>query len=578
MKHLPLFFACLLSLSLAAQQNGEDYAVFFVVTDFDYWPDLKGIDKDPRDIASELENNYGFKKPGFYLNPTKAEILSVLNEYQGRNFGANDQLFVFCSMHGIYDEAIGALVPKDGLLEDPGYETWLLHPALEAMLTKIKCPHILLALDACYSGTFGQKDKGRPDASAWETDASDCIAKRKQALRLKSRLYLTSGGKERTPAQSQFARKMLEALRVRNTEGLLNYPKLYSVLSEAFPKPMFGDFRNNEVGGDFVFVKKNGCVTAFAATEKSDGANAALERDLAAWKKALTFNSCAGYSEYQSAFCPGGSFCEAIEPKMAVIQCGKNSAPLKPSDVDADGVPDNQDQCPNEKGTIDNNGCPVKTSIEGKDATYFFDSGLRKLQLKDTVGSIADFKKSYELGCKDLDQSKLLGDIAYSSKDYCNAAYFREQYQKLLTTPSSSVELYSLGIAHYFCKDDPARYDKAERAFLQVTQLSPQAGVGWLWTAKAASKKDPTPDEISAKPELSSQYGQARSYYEKYVSIAEDNPEKNKKDLINAYSYLAYCYFVKEDRPNFDNTIAKWQTLDPNNTTIKDMKEAFGKN
>lgn len=37
-------------------------------------------------------------------------------------------------------------IPPGGKLEDPTYESWITHPTLEALVTKIKCEHILLAL------------------------------------------------------------------------------------------------------------------------------------------------------------------------------------------------------------------------------------------------------------------------------------------------------------------------------------------------------------------------------------------------------------------------------------------------
>lgn len=281
MRHLlSTLLLTLIAIAAVAQRSGKDYAVFFVVTDFDHWADLPGIDKDLREIAAELEANYGFQKPDFYLNPKKADILRILTEYQTRSFGPDDQLLVFCSMHGYYDEAIGALIPKDGLLDDPAYQTWLLHPALEAMLTKIKCEHVLLALDACYSGTFGQKYKDRPGAPAYALEAVDCASKSKRALQHKSRLYLTSGGKERTPAQSQFAKKWLEALRLRNQDGFLGFHKLYAVLGEAFPQPMYGDFKDHVVGGDFVFLRKNACGTAHPTPEN----NTAFDPEEQVWK------------------------------------------------------------------------------------------------------------------------------------------------------------------------------------------------------------------------------------------------------------------------------------------------------
>lgn len=39
----------------------------------------------------------------------------------------------------------------------------------------------------------------------------------------------------------------------------MGFYELYSVLSEAAPTPTFGEFREHAVGGDFVFLKKNGC-------------------------------------------------------------------------------------------------------------------------------------------------------------------------------------------------------------------------------------------------------------------------------------------------------------------------------
>lgn len=239
-------------------RSGKDYALFFIINDYDNWTDLPGSEKDISAIANELVLNYGFQQPDIKTNKTKAEILSILADYQNRSYNPDDQLLIYFSSHGYYDEFLGAIIPKDGKLNDPTYESWIDHGRLEAIISKGKCQHILLALDACYSGTFGSKYKNKPMVPSWE-DFSDCSAKCKKALQYKSRLYLTSGGKERTPLQSQFAKKWIEALRLRNADGILGYYELYSVLSEASPTPMFGEFREHNVGGDFIFVSKKGC-------------------------------------------------------------------------------------------------------------------------------------------------------------------------------------------------------------------------------------------------------------------------------------------------------------------------------
>lgn len=330
---LALVLLLVLTGQLPAQspvRAGKDYALFFVGTDFDHWPDLPGSDKTVREIARELETAYGFQKIEIHVNLKKAELLKVLTDYQTRLFEPGDQLLVYFSIHGHFDEAIGALIPKDGLLNDPTYETWILHPTLEAFLSKINCEHILLSLDACYSGTFGQKFRNKPTEPAWENEMKDCAARCKRELRYKSRLYLTSGGKERTPADSEFANKWLEALRIRNTDGLLTFPKLYSVLAEAIPQPMQGDFKGHEISGGFVFVHQNSC-TSIAPTAMETS----LEEEQTAWYQAKASNTEDGYSNYLKRF-PRGVFAKDARDALASLGAGGPPGPTLIHPVDTD--------------------------------------------------------------------------------------------------------------------------------------------------------------------------------------------------------------------------------------------------
>lgn len=239
-------------------ETRNDHALFFVLADFKHWHKFpKNTIQQVRDIETELINNYGFSTE-FIINPTRKQILNTLVQYQKKPFGKNDQLLIYFSTHGHYEEnGTGALIPINGLSSDPTYDTWITHPLLADLVNKINCKHILLSLDACYSGTFGG-NRGKPTGMPAQ-QGDDCSSKIESALQHKSRLYLTSGGVERTPTDSQFADKWLEALRIRNTDGILSYYNLLSVLTEAYPKPMDGVFRDHEIGGDFVFAKKSVC-------------------------------------------------------------------------------------------------------------------------------------------------------------------------------------------------------------------------------------------------------------------------------------------------------------------------------
>jgi PKD repeat protein len=44
-----------------------------------------------------------------------------------------------------------------------------------------------------------------------------------------------------------------------------------------------------------------------------------------------------------------------------VVVTAASSPPPPPADTDGDGVPDSQDQCPNQASPASNNGCPVNT-------------------------------------------------------------------------------------------------------------------------------------------------------------------------------------------------------------------------
>ena len=202
------------------------------------------------------------------------------------------------------------------------------------------------------------------------------------------------------------------------------------------------------------------------------------------------------------------------------------------------------------------------------------------LQTKgDTTLAINDYLKEIEM---DKSRWKLYEDIdklEWNRKNFCGALKALKMYLDSVPTPKAT-EWYNLGMRYYFCKEAPMRYENAEKAFAKVTEINPAAAIGWLWAAKSAAFQDPSPDSIAVHPELANDYGKALTYYEKYSEIAGADKEKNKKDLLKAYQYIAYCYFVKVDTAKFAPVMDLWQGLETDaaqQQVIKEMREAFGK-
>lgn len=345
----PLFLLLCAALCATAQsgaRNGKDYAVFFYVTKFQPgWQPLPETEIEAKALKTELETNFGFECR-LVPNPTKQQIRDELAAGNNR-LTANDQVLYFFSMHGHYhpDSDLGYLVAADGKNADTYSESYLNYNDLRPYFSACKAKHILVALDACYSGSFGTaRDRGRPDAPDYSA-GPDCATQVTNALRYTGRQYICSGNKDsRTPAKSAFSAKFLEALRKGlNPEGLLFYDDLTYWLGKVRnPEPENGAFAGHDPGGDFVFVKKNACNATQLPDRDGDRVPDANDQcpdtwgsqangcppevkpdntagDLAAWKTAKQQHSEAAYREYLRQY-PQGEFKEQANTALRKIE------------------------------------------------------------------------------------------------------------------------------------------------------------------------------------------------------------------------------------------------------------------
>lgn len=340
-----LLYVSILLVNLQAQtRSGRDYAVFFYGTDFQLGlkplPETKA---EAEALKTELETNYNFTCE-LVANPTKQQIRDKIRAYNAR-LTPNDQVMFFFSMHGVYTEADdrGYLIPKDGKAGDDYGDTWLSYDDLRTDLAPCKAKHVLLALDACYSGSFGVRTSRTGPTRPITDEQDDCQAKMNKFMQYAGRQFCSSGNKAaKTPAKSLFAARFLEALRKGGEDGMLLFDTdlEYYLKKVESPKPEMGSFGRHEPGADFVFLRNNACAPekdsdADGVPDTRDkcpqtwGSNADgcpvqfkednTAADLDAWKTAKKQDTELAYREYLRCF-PTGEFKELANNALRKLE------------------------------------------------------------------------------------------------------------------------------------------------------------------------------------------------------------------------------------------------------------------
>ena len=392
----------------AAFRPGKDHAILFAVNTYKApLTTLSNPITNARQIATELESRFGFK-PQVVENPSAAQIETILRDYTNRfarnlngEYPSSGQLFIFFSGHGTEQLENGFFLPADADMNNLR-QTGLQYNYLRPLINAINCQHILVAVDACYSVTFDEDYKKKPDFEfrrPGELSENDKILANHNQY--KARVFFTSDAVgDMTPDKSNFAKKLLEGLRTFNPQsGFMTSSELFAnYVQKASPTPHGGEFGADEAGSTFLF---------FSALPKPVVDPAA---DVRAWNEAKTANTLEAYRAYLRNFAQG-EFRELAESRVKVFEQKNtdyanwqkaklantrqaleqylrenpngdyrdlaeaalqrlNAVANTPLDTDKDGVPDATDQCPNQFGPTSNNGCPVPSSESSYDDPY----------------------------------------------------------------------------------------------------------------------------------------------------------------------------------------------------------------
>ncbi|GIV22767.1 MAG: tetratricopeptide repeat protein [Bacteroidia bacterium] len=132
-----------------------------------------------------------------------------------------------------------------------------------------------------------------------------------------------------------------------------------------------------------------------------------------------------------------------------------------------------------------------------------------------------------------------------------------EALQKAIEKNPALTHYYALGRIYYKlgqAEKDTTYFHKAIEAFSYVQQKKPDLVPVYTELGRCAAMLDPE-----------SQEGRAKPHYEKVVELASSDPAKYRNDLIEAYSYLGYYYYNKQDYQKSYEAYTKLKELDPQN-------------
>lgn len=242
-------------------QIGDYYALIIGIDKYSgEWKPLQNAVNDAKAIESTLQQKYVIQhiKALYNEQATRNNILSAF-EWLMTTVKAEDNVFIFYSGHGDYNEGLGKgfWVPVDATTSS--MTKYVSNEDIKAFLNGIKSKHTLLVADACFSGDIF---RGKSLTIPYENSTKYYH----KMYSLTSRKAMSSGGLEPVmdggrDGHSVFSYYFLKSLN-GNDQPYYDANQLYNdlkipVVNNSEQTPEYSPVKNTgDEGGQFMFIKK----------------------------------------------------------------------------------------------------------------------------------------------------------------------------------------------------------------------------------------------------------------------------------------------------------------------------------
>ncbi|WP_341841388.1 tetratricopeptide repeat protein [Chitinophaga caseinilytica] len=153
-------------------------------------------------------------------------------------------------------------------------------------------------------------------------------------------------------------------------------------------------------------------------------------------------------------------------------------------------------------------------------------------------------------------------NVAEAYKDMRNYAKAAQWYGKALEVkenPAAMTDHFYKAFYEYYAAD----YSGSDASWTSFTEKYPTQPTAFYWKGMANFALDQQAKE-----------GRGKDAFEKYIGMVKPEDEaRNKRFLLNAYTYLMLYHYNKEDQAAMQPYMDKLVAIDPNNDTVRQVKE-----